>query len=317
MQSKRDGAGPRRSSKIGGALGISSGLNFGEGEPYLDGDDDVAYLKRFQQFSGTGVKKKTTNYKMSGDSAKVKSEAIYGENSYGVNPDDNVYENGKTEGNGKKNLIEENEYGYIKETNTKKQENDKDSLEDEDNEDSSDNDIEDEYDLANPTSTPSQIPTPAKDSTLDPKASKYSYALESIRASLKDEGTRVNRTESMTERLSRDAMSLKRHQIRDSDATELSPSGGLDKKGGGKGGRDRSKSRSSRQKREESRKRVEDNRKPFKATHEIYGEDYPSKYHLPPRSPTFSFRSTIDLLPSSHRKQGLRQQVSCISYSES
>ena len=48
-----------------------------------------------------------------------------------------------------------------------------------------------------------------------------------------------------------------------------------------------------------------------------YPHNYLNKYPLPPKSPTFSFRSTIDLLPSSRERHGLRQLVSFLGYLKS
>lgn len=125
-------------------------------------------------------------------------------------------------------------------------------------------------------------------------------------------GKKVTRVQSVTERLTRDAMSLKRHQLREQPTKTRSRS---DRARDDYRKRDREEPRSEdkgkqpKSKRDESRKRVGEGRKVTKGSHELYGEEYSTKYPLPPRSPTFSFRSTIDLLPSSHRRQGLRQQV--------
>ena len=129
---------------------------------------------------------------------------------------------------------------------------------------------------------------------------------------IENKGKRVSRVQSVSERLNRDAMSLKRHQLRE----PVSDPSGSERIKDDYRKNDRRESRleerdNHKSKREESNKRVGDGRKGFKGRHELYGEEYTTtKYHLPPRSPTFSFRSTIDLLPSSHRRQGLRQQVS-------
>ena len=153
-------------------------------------------------------------------------------------------------------------------------------------EDESSVNIEEQYDQANP----------------QPIKSEVKEKIENFNKS-HDKPKRQSKREMLSERLNRDALSLKRHQIK-ADADKKIQKEEKEKL------RQRSKSRESRQ-REDSHTHTVDNRKSFKASHEIYGEEYSStKYHLPPRSPTFSFRSTIDLLPSSHSKQGLRQQVS-------
>ena len=325
MQSKRDsdpGASRRRSSSI---------IDFGEGEPYLDGEEDVAYLKRFQQVnsSGTGVRKvskleverieKYNNPKKSlraGDKMsernannceitekdqenKVhKSEFSYGkqarsEYSFGVN------------GKNTQKISPKKEDMEKADDNSKEDshidDEEKDSLEEEDSSSNEDDDnsslnLEGQYDVANPPNSQNISNRPT--SPID--QSKSSEGKEIAKSASKKSG----RNQLVNERLSRDAMSLKRHQIRDEVTHDLD--GGEEG-----GGRDKSRKRSKSRHRDESRKRVGDTRKSFKAAHDIYGDDYPTpKYHLPPRSPTFSFRSTIDLLPSSRRKQGLRQQVS-------
>ena len=307
MQSTRDTATSktRRSTRASSSRKQADALDFGEGEPYLDGDEDVAYLKKFKQLSGTGVKKKDLVHskKMSDD------DIIYGE--CGGEKAEEIYEDPnerKRKGSGEKQRTEE-EISY---DSLDRHQAERDSLEDEvvDYSSSSDDAKNEEYDKPRPTTSAH------KHDQLSSKSDTKSVKSASSSRKKNPNNRKNGKRESISERLIRDAMSLKRHQIREregspsSDEVDKSPE--PNKREVAKDD-NAPKSRTPRDKRDLSRSRVGalHSRSKSRAVRHLYGDDFLSKYHqpLPPRSPTFSFRSTIDLLPSSRRKQGLRQQV--------
>ncbi|KAF2367168.1 hypothetical protein FHG87_002079 [Trinorchestia longiramus] len=254
-----------------------SDVDFGAGEPYLDPGEDGDYLKRLKQLGER--QSRLAAAKMEG------TENEY-DNTNAVFP--------STSKEGQPSSLEEDG----KEENEEEEEDDDDD-DDEDDDDDDDDDEEEEGEKDKDSLED------CDDKSETSESGKSDQASECVSA---EDERKVTKVQTVSERLTRDAMSLKRHQLQEPRQQHRERDRGRPN--------DRNASRAegkrsprNKSKRDESRKRIGDPRKSFKASHELYGEEYPTKFHLPPRSPTFSFRSTIDLLPSTHRKQGLRQQA--------